>query len=157
MDKMRDTYSEPVEIPEPEEMEIEGEKIGKIKDLEELEGRILYDSGSETFLYINNYDDLLDYDYEDIYNLGETINLMGMNRNGISILNQVGRSRRGFYDIGGPLWADVEETYKDIPDGLHQYVGHSQLKDFYKHSKGNSSITYCDVLGTIDKAMIINI
>lgn len=104
-----------------------------------------------------NYDDLLDYDYEDIYNLGETINLMGMNRNGISILNQVGRSRRGFYDIGGPLWADVKETYKDIPDGLHQYVGHSQLKDFYKHSKGNSSITYCDVLGTIDKAMIINI
>ena len=60
MDKMRDTYSEPVEIPEPEEMEIEGEKIGKIKDLEELEGRILYDSGSETFLYINNYDDLLE-------------------------------------------------------------------------------------------------
>lgn len=60
IDKMRDFYSEPVEIPEPEEGEIEGEKIGRIRDLEELEGKILYDRDSETFLYINNYDDLLE-------------------------------------------------------------------------------------------------
>jgi hypothetical protein len=59
-DKMRDIYAEPIEIPEPEENEIEGEKIGRIKDLEELEGKILYDRDSEAFLYVNNYDDLLE-------------------------------------------------------------------------------------------------
>lgn len=60
IDRMRNTYAEPVEIPEPEETEIEGEKIGRIKDLEDLEGKILYDRDSEAFLYVNNYDDLLE-------------------------------------------------------------------------------------------------
>lgn len=60
---------------------------------------------------------------------------------------QVGYTRGGFKDVGGPLWADKSETYKKPLKGLHQIVGHSKVdtvKTFTKDS--DTSITYCDCL-----------
>lgn len=56
-----------------------------------------------------------------------------------------GKSRGGYFAHGGIFWADFKETFDDMAEGLHQYVGHSRMPSGIM-TFGNQfqSITYCD-------------
>ncbi|MBC8148034.1 MAG: metallophosphoesterase, partial [Bacteroidetes bacterium] len=58
----------------------------------------------------------------------------------------VGWIRGGDQDVGGPFWLDKRNADKPL-EGLHQYVGHTKVKDFITNKiDENTSITFCDVL-----------
>jgi len=59
-----------------------------------------------------------------------------------------GRERGGRAKVGGPLWADKNETYKKPLAGYHQIVGHTRIKEIkqYDFYKGDTSITYVDCI-----------
>ena len=63
-----------------------------------------------------------------------------------SCLFDCGYTRGGDKQVGGPLWADKNETYKKMLNGYHQIVGHTHIKDIqvFTNPKHNSSITYID-------------
>lgn len=69
-------------------------------------------------------------------------------------VNRVSRYRGGSYPYGGPLWADMQETYNgwlksDGEKDLIQIVGHTPLKHqkpyHYYDPDSNSSIHFCDL------------
>ena len=71
---------------------------------------------------------------------------MGKNKIGKYIINSIGQSRKGC-GFGGITWADIKETYNNLPLNLHQYVAHSKVEKIKKYPKNkNCSITYIDVL-----------
>jgi hypothetical protein len=61
--------------------------------------------------------------------------------------------RGGSNSLGGPLWADKQETVNKIPKGIHQIVGHTALMKintiFPKQNDFFTSITFTDVLGAV--------
>lgn len=59
-----------------------------------------------------------------------------------------GWSRGGSQKVGGPLWADKDETYKKPLLGFHQIVGHTRTNEIkhYDNYKGDTSITYIDCM-----------
>ena len=66
-------------------------------------------------------------------------------------LFMVGYKRGGSNLIGGPLWLDISEGWKNPLKGYHQIVGHHYTNDIKTNSISNkTSITYCDVLDTND-------
>lgn len=79
--------------------------------------------------------------------LGDTLNSIHQSEDW-KILFEVGKARGGDYPHGGPVWADKSETQDDLPDGIHQVVGHSRVGDIITLGDETSSITYIDVLGT---------
>lgn len=63
-----------------------------------------------------------------------------------------GKYNGGFDPLGGVIWARKPEIINNIPEGLHQIVGHTPCKDIETYTVNeNTSITYVDVLeqGTI--------
>lgn len=57
-------------------------------------------------------------------------------------------SRGGRKKVGGPLWADKNETYKKPLENYNQIVGHTRVDNIkhYNNYKGNTSITYIDCM-----------
>jgi len=72
-----------------------------------------------------------------------------------------GWARGGNKKVGGPLWADFNETYKKPLDGYHQIIGHthkSELKHYENYKDKNTSTTYIDCMNIeYDKYYIIEI
>lgn len=65
-----------------------------------------------------------------------------------NLLFEVGPRRGGFDPVGGPIWADRQETKADYLVGFHQIVGHTPINEFTTFGDAVSSITYTDVLQT---------
>ncbi|HZY39739.1 MAG TPA: metallophosphoesterase [Mucilaginibacter sp.] len=55
---------------------------------------------------------------------------------------------RGGYGYGGPLWADLKETFTDMLHGYNQVVGHTCVEEIRTVSYTGRSMTYADVLST---------
>jgi hypothetical protein len=53
---------------------------------------------------------------------------------------------RGGQGHGGILWADRQETIRDMIDGYHQVVGHTSMEEVTRNAYPGTSITYIDVL-----------
>lgn len=81
------------------------------------------------------------------------------------ILYEVGSMRGGLRgNLGGPLWADKDETMEGIPKGFIQIVGHTPIptgiKEYNKvmgTTYEDRSITYTDCLDTIQEYLLLNI
>lgn len=89
----------------------------------------------------------------------QKINLAGLlNRIHVSvnqfILHTASEHRGGFEAFGGITWADYKETSKDLLPGYHQVVGHSRRKKITKVERENCSITYIDVLDSLEEAFL---
>ena len=59
-------------------------------------------------------------------------------------------------DVGGPMWADFQESCLSVLPGIKQFVGHtglSEVKNIKRNNgDGEGEVTYCDILcETIDK------
>lgn len=68
IDKFREEKAGTDLIPEPEEIDIRGEKIGRINSLNDLDGKVLFDPETDLQLYIDtmgNYMELIDPDGND--------------------------------------------------------------------------------------------
>lgn len=86
---------------------------------------------------------------DDCSNIGEIINILNQTDEGRDIVHLVGYLRGGDdQDIGGPTWADIDETRDSYLPNIHQYVGHSKVQWINKIETLNNggSITYCDTL-----------
>ena len=64
---------------------------------------------------------------------------------------------RGGMGYGGPLWADIKETFSDTLTGYLQMVGHTRVEEIRTISYQDRSITYCDVLSTREQFYQIDI
>jgi predicted phosphodiesterase len=64
---------------------------------------------------------------------------------------------RGGYGYGGPLWADLKETFSDMLYGYHQIVGHTPVEEVRTVSYTGRSMTYADVLTTKEQLYEIDI
>lgn len=53
---------------------------------------------------------------------------------------------RGGFGYGGPLWADLKETFSDMLHGYNQVVGHTRVEEIRTVSYTGRSMTYTDVL-----------
>lgn len=101
--------------------------------------------------WILKFDTLLNDIKSDYSNIDIVLNDMVKNPFGRLILNKIGDYRKtGGYligdNVGGPLWLDKNESYNTYLEGLHQYVGHSKVKEIKRVGDENSSITFCDCL-----------
>lgn len=66
---------------------------------------------------------------------------------------QVGRSRGGRYNSGGPLWADKSETWNKPLSGYHQIVGHTHVPTIIKREiNPSTTVTYIDNLEYGDRS-----
>jgi hypothetical protein len=87
---------------------------------------------------------------DDYSNIDVVLNKLNKTKEGRKIIHVVGYLRGGWNpsDVGGPTWADIEETRDDYITGIHQYVGHSKVHYINKITILNNggSITYCDTL-----------
>lgn len=88
------------------------------------------------------------YEYEFPYkskNIADDLN-KAFEENNKSIFN-VGYMRGGRNDVGGPLWADMQETSKKPLKGYHQIVGHTRINELKRVIKDdNTSVTYIDYI-----------
>ncbi len=82
------------------------------------------------------------------------------------LIAEVGSIRGGMrYDYGGPFWCDKTEMLSYGPIvGLHQVVGHTPVKFIQRIDKfegdkkyNNTSVTFCDVLGTTEQFLTLEI
>ena len=64
---------------------------------------------------------------------------------------------RGGYGYGGPLWADLKETFTDMLHDYNQIVGHTRVDEIRTISYGGRSMTYTDVLTTMEQFYEIDI
>ncbi len=100
-------------------------------------------------------------DDEDIMQLGSLLNHVEQSGRRW-ILYDVGMPRGG-RDWGGPVWCDQSEIMKSPVIGLHQVVGHTPQKFMNKQttfngkSYNNTSVTFCDVLGTKEQFLTLEI
>jgi hypothetical protein len=76
-------------------------------------------------------------------NIGKVITEEFENRT--PFLFNVDFQRGGADTYGGIFWADLRETYKNIPEDLHQIVGHTCINRPFEWHDEVSSITYTDV------------
>jgi len=87
--------------------------------------------------------------YPNYSNLSESLNeFVDSVPSAVLQINDVGYCRGGWSRTGGPIWLDISET-SDLFNEVetHQIVGHSQVKNITSFKEGESSITFCDVLG----------
>jgi hypothetical protein len=82
--------------------------------------------------------------------LGDAMNKMHQDRMMRTALFDVSYLRGGFDEAGGPVWADKRETSTDYVPGLHQIVGHTPVQEFMTVGDQTGSITYTDVLQTLE-------
>jgi hypothetical protein len=66
-------------------------------------------------------------------------------------LFDVGYSRDGHAETGGPLWCDIEELEDDPWAVLNQIVGHNRVDQFERIKKNNIEIVFIDILHNADK------
>ena len=64
---------------------------------------------------------------------------------------------RGGYGYGGPLWADIKETFTDMLHDYHQVVGHTNVPEIRTVSYTGRSTTYTDVLTSKEQFYEIDI
>ena len=65
----------------------------------------------------------------------------------VDCLFDVGRSRGGHHDVGGPFWMDRSEGYRNPLKGYHQIAGHTRSPQIKAYNISDStSITFVDVL-----------
>ena len=97
---------------------------------------------------------------ENLTNIAVVLNTMNETANRW-ILNIVGEKRGGLrYDYGGPTWADKQETWFGALPGLVQFVGHTAVADIHDNGEPDEEtgkVIYCDVLGKLDKTLIIEL
>ncbi len=74
-----------------------------------------------------------------------------------ALLHTISAMRGGADQFGGITWADYRETSHDLLPGYHQVVGHTPRKKITKVESDNSSITYIDVLDTMEEFFTGNI
>lgn len=82
-----------------------------------------------------------------------------------NILHEVGEIRGGWglnKQHGGPTWADKSETLQSMLKGFHQIVGHSKVSNLTKIYEGDNeesdtSITYCDCLGSKTEFLLLEL
>jgi hypothetical protein len=67
------------------------------------------------------------------------------------VLHTISEFRGGADPFGGITWADYDETSIDLLPGYHQVVGHTRLKKITEVKGEDFSITYIDVLNTIEE------
>lgn len=73
------------------------------------------------------------------------------------ILWEISPYRGASWDnVGGPLWADAQESCLSVLPNMKQFVGHTSLikKEHVKRNNGDGEgeVTYCDILSeTVDK------
>lgn len=77
--------------------------------------------------------------------IADTLNRIDMATENSSIFNY-SRHRTGHDTDGGPLWADMAETWKDSLNGYHQIVGHTPTDQPISSVFRGKSITYLDIL-----------
>jgi hypothetical protein len=63
----------------------------------------------------------------------------------------VGYSRDGDTESGGPLWCDIEELEDDPWLELNQIAGHNRVDQFERIKKNNIEIVFIDILHNADK------
>lgn len=63
-------------------------------------------------------------------------------------LHTISYLRGGLDPLGGPTWADFDETHDDPLPGHHQVVGHTPQPRIRTFGDATKSITYTDVLRT---------
>jgi predicted MPP superfamily phosphohydrolase len=84
--------------------------------------------------------------------IADTINRIDRETQNSTIFNY-SRYRTGHDRDGGPIWADLMETWNDSLNGYHQFVGHTpQDQPTASISKGKS-INYLDVLHNMSISM----
>lgn len=88
-------------------------------------------------------------------NMAEGLNLIERSQHR-GFLYDVGLERGG-YGYGGPLWADVKETFTDMLHGYHQVIGHNRVEEIRTVSYTGRSTTYTDVLSTKEQFYEIDI
>lgn len=77
----------------------------------------------------------------------DLFNSMLSHRDGRDILFECGALRGGAPSaLGGIVWADQRETYRDFYPGLHQVVGHTPQPFIRRVGDEDGSVTYIDVL-----------
>jgi len=59
--------------------------------------------------------------------------------------------------VGGCIWVDKLNSRYDSLKGYIQFVGHTPVDGFETYGHGDTSITFCDVLGTKQEFKIITI
>jgi len=63
------------------------------------------------------------------------------------VLFDVGYTRGGGFDVGGPFWVDKSKVMYKPVEGYNQIVGHSKVHEILNFEyKNNTSITFVDVL-----------
>jgi len=66
-------------------------------------------------------------------------------------LFDVGYTRGGRYETGGPLWCDKSELTANPIQGLHQIVGHNRVKQIQRINKYDKEIALIDILENEEK------
>lgn len=88
-------------------------------------------------------------------NYADQINEMAQTHN-FKLLHAVGYIRGGLDECGGILWEDKSawlNWFNCLPEGIHQYVGHSKVPSAYSSEWNipgpDRSIRFCDCLDTV--------
>ena len=119
----------------------------------------LYSIGNTVFTHagISSYWHSKYFTGYNVMELIEEIPDIRTKRQGFDLLATVGRRRGGFDATGGPFWADKHELLNYPMNGIHQYVGHTPVKDLEVHRiNDETSITFCDTLG-YGKPIVVNV
>lgn len=89
-------------------------------------------------------------------NLAEVLNKMYDIDLGRKFLMMISSFRGGEHEISGPLWVDKRELEETL-ENIHQYVGHNIVQNIWTKGDKTGSITFCDVLSSRKKCLIIDI
>jgi predicted phosphodiesterase len=140
-----------------------GEYFNKYKDqyyiAYQIENYVWTHAGISLGWVLDHMDLLYKFNIKDDFsNIADVLNKMLKSEIGRKSLFLVGDERGGYYfDSGGPVWSDSDETEFDCLPGIKQIVGHSQMTEIYTSKLKYSSITYVDNLGYAGKPYFLNI
>jgi len=118
------------------------------------------------FDILNKWSEVMDISLDNFEDFWEILNGIAVTSDK-PILFEAGPKRGGWINsTGGPLWCDKEEILKSLPIiGLHQIVGHTEVKHIRRISKfhnakkssDDTSVTFIDVLSSKCQFLTINI
>lgn len=125
----------------------------------QIDNHLFTHAGVSTKWVYEHDEYLIQNGLNDVMNIGEVLNRINETPEGRSRLNQVGYFRGGNSGVGGPLWADLEDTDESYLPDMHQYVGHSKVRYIDKQERvgHTGSITYCDTLHKRDFSMTYDV
>jgi hypothetical protein len=85
--------------------------------------------------------------HKEIVSVSELLNMAFGER--YKALFDIGRSRGGNQNVGGPLWCDRTELTSKPLKGLNQIVGHSRVKNIQNIIKYDNEIVFIDILENV--------